>query len=244
MTTRILDVVDMQFDFMKSNGGLYVPNAEPLIDRTNDFFRSIPRGIYDLALIKYDTHFPCEYQNSPEKADFPDIHCPYGTQGWELVVNDAELAKRMPVYYMAKNTFDMWQQNPISDRSQMFFDTDAEEQAYDNLYHVTRDRQVIQTGELRDEFMRRVVKLGTAENVEVTMIGVASDFCVHDAMMGYLQRGANVRVVADLVAGIGTPVPGRAPKGTIGDVISLPVFQPYVQNKQLKIISLQDALKP
>ena len=243
MTVHILDVVDMQFDFMKSNGGLYVPHAEALIDRTNVFFRTLKKGTFDLALFKYDTHFHSEYPNSPEQKDFPHIHCAYGEQGWDLVVNDEILRKKMPVYYMAKNAFDMWQQNPISNRNTLKFKSVDEESAYDNLFHITTDPMVIQPGVLRDEFMRNVAGLGQRD-VTVTMIGVASDFCVHDALLGYLQRGATVNVVEDLVAGIGTPVPNRAPTGHIIEVINLPVFDAYVKSGKLRLIHTQDIINP
>ena len=97
-------------------------------------------------------------------------------------------------------------------------------------------------GTLRDEFMR-ALSLGT-DDVEVTLIGVASDFCVHDAILGYLERGASVNVVEDLVTGIGTPVPGRAPSGHIADVLKLPPFQPYVASGKVRLVKARDVLRP
>lgn len=239
---RILDIVDMQVDFMRADGKLAVPGADALIQRTNDFFKALPRGAFDLALFKYDTHFADEYPRSPESQSFPDIHCEYGTEGWSLAVDDAALHGKMPVRYMTKNTFNMWENNPLSDAAQLKFANRTEQEAYANLYRVSDDRQVVKPGTLRDEFMR-ALSLGT-DDVEVTLIGVASDFCVHDAILGYLERGASVNVVEDLVTGIGTPVPGRAPSGHIADVLKLPPFQPYVASGKVRLVKARDVLRP
>ena len=98
--TRILDIVDMQGDFMSTSGKLYVPNSDVLVARTNDFFRALPKRAYDVALFKYDTHFDDEYKVSPENGPFPDIHCEYATPGWELVVDPSLLDNKTDVYYM------------------------------------------------------------------------------------------------------------------------------------------------
>ena len=72
---------------------------------------------------------------------------------------------------------------------------------------------------------------------------MASDYCVHDAMLGYLKRGCRVTVLSDLVQGIGTDVPGRAATGQIEDVLKLPVFAPYVASGKLRLSSSDDYLK-
>lgn len=242
MTKRILDIVDMQVDFMRADGKLAVPGADALIRRTNDFFKALPKGAFDFALFKYDTHFADEYPKSPESQSFPGIHCEYGTEGWGLAVDDGALKGKMPVHYMTKNTFNMWENNPLSDVTKLTFANNTERRAYNNLYHITSDRQAVKGGMLRDEFMK-ALRLG-AQDVEVTLIGVASDFCVHDAILGYLERGARVNVVEDLVTGIGTPVPGRAPSGHISDVLKLPPFRPYVESGKVRLVKAQDVLKP
>ena len=240
MARKILDIVDMQVDFMRRDGKLAVAGADALIQRTNDFFRALPRGAFDLALFKYDTHFADEYPQSPESQSFPDIHCEYGTEGWSLAVDDGALAGKMPVRYMTKNTFNMWENNPLSDAAKLKFANGTEARAYGNLYHVSEDRAVVEAGTLRDEFMK-ALRLGE-EEVEVTLIGVASDFCVHDAVLGYLQRGARVNIVEDLVKGIGTPVPGRAPSGDIADVLRLEAFRPYVESGKVRLVKARDVL--
>jgi hypothetical protein len=111
MAKHILDIVDMQFDFTKKNGKLPVPWADALNDKAND----------------------CKA--------FPHIHCEHGTQGWELSVDAGLLKGKMPVWYMAKNVFDMWNQNPVKDQSKLKFNNDNEAKAYANLFHVTDGRR-------------------------------------------------------------------------------------------------------
>lgn len=238
---RILDIVDAQHDFMHSKGKLSVTGAERLISLTDEFFRALKTGAFDLALFKYDTHFKDEYPKSPESQFFPDIHCEYGTEGWQLAVNSKLLEGKFPVRYMAKNTFDMWQQNPISDAAKLKFANDIEETAYANLYHVTSDVKTVRQGVLRDKFFT-FMDLGQPDAVKVTLLGVASDFCDHDAMLGYLERGADVEVIEDLVAGIGSEIPGRSKTGDIRDVIALPVFEKYVRDGRLTLTNTQTVL--
>lgn len=241
MVRRILDIVDMQVDFMHPGGLLAVPGADRLIARTNDFFRALPYDDYECALFKYDTHFAVEYPYSPESRSFPHIHCEYGTKGWGLAVDDALLAGRLPVYYMAKNCFDMWADNPVSAAARLEFAGTRDRQAYENLFHVTNDRAALERGVARDKFIE---SLRAGEDMEVTVIGVASDFCVHDAVLGYLRRGARVRIAEDLVTGIGTDVPGRAPSGHIRDVLRLPVFKPYADAGMVRIAQAAEILSP
>lgn len=240
MIIRLLDIVDMQGDFMRKTGKLFVPNADVLVDRANGFFEKVKPGYFDGALFKYDTHFADEYNHSPEKEFFP-LHCEYGTEGWDLVVDPSLLTGRTLVSYMGKNTFDMWDKNPLPKDRVLSFNNDDERLAYANLHNVTPDRRIIVPGQLRDAFM---ASRGLGQMpVKVTLIGVASDFCDDDAMIGYLKAGAEVEVVEDLVAGIGTEVPGRSRTGHIRDVITLDRFKPYVDNGKLTLTTVEKVLK-
>jgi len=228
---RILDIVDMQDGFMVQGSDLPVGSnqegAGEIIDPTNEFFQKLTDSVFDLALFKYDTHFAGEYIHSPESQTFP-IHCEYGTNGWQLVVDPDLLPGGLPRMYMSKNTFNMWEDNPVSNN--ITFKTTDEQEAYKNLYHITDDKACLTPGVSRDDFLKDL-----GEGDEAVIIGVASDFCVHDAILGYLEKGVKVTVLADLVKGIGTPVPGRAPSGDIYDVVNLPVFKQYLDSGQLVI---------
>lgn len=243
---KILDVVDMQYDFMMPDGALAVPGAEALIERANDLFTRLPRHLYDFALFKYDSHFASEYPHSPEAEAFPDIHCEYGTKGWQLAVDYHRLKHKCPVYFMAKNTFDMWGRNPVSAGQNLDFRLDEERRAYANLHHISDDPQCLKSGEHRDTFLRNV-----GSSTHVVMLGVASNFCVYDAIRGYLQLGAQVTVLADCVAGIPLGEEARqalidetgcdrTSTGDIRDVVRTPRFDSYHQSGQLVLGRAED----
>ncbi len=254
MLKRVLDVVDDQIGFMKAGSDLPVPGAEDIIEPTNDFFQQVRPGTFDFALFKYDTHFSGEYPHSPESVPFPNIHCEFGTPGWGLAVDPSLLAGKTPVYYMSKNTFDMWGANPIGKEKTVPFKNADEQAAYANLHKVTTDPSCLKPGIPRDEFLKNV-GLGT----EVVLIGVASNFCDFDAMLGYLERGATVTVLEDLVRGIPhgpdaqkflLDLTGfdRTATGEMSDVLKTAHFKKYVDSGQLRLETsasfLQRAQRP
>lgn len=243
---KILDIVDMQYDFMMPDGALAVPGADALIDRVNDLFTRLPRHTYDFALFKYDSHFASEYPHSPEAQSFPDIHCEYGTKGWQLVVDYHRLEDKCPVYFMAKNTFDMWGRNPVSAGQDLDFRSEEERRVYANLHHISDDPTCLKPGVHRDTCLRDV-----GSSTHVVMIGVASNFCVYDAMRGYLQRGAQVTVLEDCVAGIPLDEQtrqslinetgcDRTSTGNIRDVVRTPRFASYYDSGQLVLSRAED----
>jgi nicotinamidase-related amidase len=261
---RILDIVDDSNGFMKAGNDLPVgadqEGAEELIKPTNSFFSSLPKGAFDFALFKLDTHFSVEYDLSPESGPFPDIHCEYATDGWQLAVDPDLIDESIPVFYMSKNTFDMWGSNPVPEEQllghhgvskfdDLPFKSEKEKKAYLNLYQVTEDPECLEPGVDRDEFMDLV-----DENTEVVLIGVASNFCDADAMLGYLERGASVTVLRDLVKGIPLGPEGRkgllevegvdrTAGGTIEEVIATDRFAPYVASGKLTLENSADYLK-
>lgn len=246
---KILDVVDMQRDFVRESGALPVPGAHSLIDPVHDLFDRLPDKVFDLALFKYDTHFPAEYPHSPEAEKFPDIHCAYGTDGWDLAVDPARLGERVHIYYMAKNMFDMWAENPVGRADELDFSSQPEEEAYRNLYHITSDQACREAGVHRDEFLKNI-----GVGSQVVMLGVASNFCVQDALTGYLEKGARVEILRDLTCGI--PLDGQAHKqilaqtgidrttsGGIDEVVMTRHFDGYLDSGQLQLINYQDWLE-
>lgn len=242
---RLLYVVDAQDDFIMQGSNLPVPEAEDIIEPTNRFFDAIKVTDFDAALFTMDTHFEDEYRRSPEADLFP-LHCAYGTKGWSLVVNDRAVAAKIPTFYMSKNTFDAFGENPLCVEANIAFKTGEEKKAYANLRKVTRDPKCIDKGVDRDVFLNQV-----SSNTEVCVTGVASDYCVHDAILGLLKKGAKVVVLSDLVRGIGTEVDGRAPSGKIEDVVALPVFETYRKSGQICVTTskayvaeIQQAPKP
>lgn len=90
-------------------------------------------------------------------------------------------------------------------------------------------------------------------DTKVIMVGLATNFCVFDAMLGYLARGAKVFAVEDLMAGIPNGAEGqkflldatgvdRTATGDLGDVMRTKHFRKYVDNGQLVKVSAKDFL--
>lgn len=227
---RILDIVDMQNDFMKPNGALYVQDAEKIIPDSNRFFQSLKTGDFDFALIKYDTHFEEAYDKNPESTQFPP-HCIYNSWGWRM---STVMPSNTTTFEMDKNVFDMWAKKPSL--KNLSFKTAFNRTAYKNLFKVNVSGKTMS----RERFLKY---MNIGEGTEVFVMGVASDYCVHDAILGYLKRGCNVTVMQDLVQGIGTDVPGRAATGKIEDVLKLPVFAPYVAAGKLSLSTSDQVLK-
>ncbi|MGM0422755.1 MAG: isochorismatase family protein [Pseudomonadota bacterium] len=195
MVKRILDIVDMQNDFMQPDGALYVSGAEQIIPKANRFLAALQAKDFDLVLLKFDTHFSETYDQNPESKMFPP-HCLFNSKGWDLAIDlPADLPAKIPTYRMNKNVFDMWAAQPDLNSH---FRNDFNARAYKNLFTAQRWPQEDPAAK-RDDFMDRF-KIG--KDTEVVMMGVAADFCVKDAILGYLKRGARVTVLEDMVQGI------------------------------------------
>ncbi len=191
---RVLQIGDMQNGFTRNDGTLYVAGAQEIIAPTNEFLQRIGGGVFDLVLIVQDTHFPDAYRGSEESETFP-LHCEYGTRDWELsVVVDLPNTR-----YLLKDTYSMW-----SDDAPRAIRLDDPEQraAYDTLFHIVDDPRAPTESIPRDDFMRAIGLGSDGADVEVAMLGVASDYCVRFAMEGWLARGARVTVLRDLTRGI------------------------------------------
>jgi nicotinamidase-related amidase len=79
--------------------------------------------------------------------------------------------------------------------------------AYENLYHFVTDPHDPRDGVPRDEYLRSIVQEGPGAAPEVTLFGVAADFCNRYAMEGWVARGARVTILCDLTRGIGKEWP-------------------------------------
>ena len=233
MAKRILDIVDMQNDFMMPKGALYVKDAEKIIPHAKAFLQRIGGCAFDFILMKSDTHFAETYSLNPESKQFP-MHCRFNTWGWKTAF-DLPDGLAIPVYRMNKNAFDMWAAQP--DLGSVSFNDETNAQAYKNLFSVLSDKEKPQS---RDTFLK---EKDIGKGTEVVMVGVASDYCVHDAIAGYLKRGCKVTVLRDMVKGIGTDVEGRAKSGHIDEVVKLEAFRESVKNGQLRVIESAKLLK-
>lgn len=196
----ILQIGDMQNGFIQEDGNLYVPGAENLIDPANDFLRQVNEGVFDLTLVVLDTHFQEEYYETEESRQFP-IHCEYGTRDWELAID----LKGLPnIRYLMKNNFSMWT-NP-GRRALQCIDP-VKKRVHNTLFHILDDPHTPSECIPRDEFLKTFFSGCIPAEVEITLIGVASDYCNRYSMEGWLSRGARVTILKDLTKGIEKETP-------------------------------------
>jgi nicotinamidase/pyrazinamidase len=231
----LIHVVDMQGDFA-AGGKLPVTGAAELVSACNAFLRALNPNNARAALYTYDTHFVGEYRVSPEhvRDGFPD-HCFYGTVGQKPIVINSGLA--VPTFHMNKNEFSAWGRNP-TDISKISFASEDERKTYLNLFHVTPEFNDLCPGTPRDEWLRQQ-KIG--KETPIVIFGVASDFCVKQAIAGYLENGHQVIVLTDLVAGIGGNV-SEVASGRIEDVAAQ-IFPAASKSGQLRGMTSADFLK-
>lgn len=174
---RFVIVVDVQGDFMWEQGALSVAGAEPLIGPMQDWLTALDPQETAGVLFTFDTHLPEIYAGSPESEQFP-LHCVRDTPGWRSVLDVARIDPAIPLYRLEKGVFAMWEEPGLA----------IEDMRDPGAAPVPRDR-----------FFDTLRADGIEE---VTVIGVAADFCVRWAVEGLVARGFRVTVPAALTRGI------------------------------------------
>ncbi len=174
---RFVIVIDTQWDFMAGEGALSVAGAEALVEPMQAWLSALAPDDVAGILFTFDTHFRETYAASPEAQMFP-IHCVRGTQGWGNMLDVGAVDRAIPAWRIEKGVFDMWAEPGL-----------AIEDARDPT------RPTIP----RDAFFADLVASGV---MEVSVIGVAADYCVRWAVEGLIARGFVVTVPAALTRGI------------------------------------------
>lgn len=172
---RFVIVVDMQRDFVAGDGALPVPGAQELVAPMQHWLGTLQPGEVAGVLFTEDTHVPEIYARSAEAREFPP-HCERDTAGWALVVDPAVIDPNIPVYALEKGVFDMWTEPGLRMNP---FDSPGSSD--------------------RDAFFAQLRADGVKD---VTVVGVAADYCVRWAVEGLIARGFRVTVQADLTRGI------------------------------------------
>jgi len=174
---RFVIVIDTQRDFMAADGALSVAGAEALVPAAERFLAGLRPAETAGVLFTYDTHETEVYAASPEAEQFPP-HCLKGTPGWANMLDPALVHPAIPVYRLEKGVFDMWAEPALA----------------------LRDERGPEAPPLpRDCFFEQLKAKGVTE---VTVIGVAADYCVKWAVEGLLARGFDVTVPESLTRGI------------------------------------------
>ena len=176
---RIVIVVDMQRDFVAADGALPVAGAEAIVPPMKAWLAALRSEDVAGVLFTADTHVPAIYAASTEAEQFPP-HCEKGTRGWMNVLDPDAIDPAIPVYRLEKGMFDMWAEPDLTIAA-------------------------IATGEqiARDALFAELKARGVTE---VTVIGVAADYCVRWAIQGLVARGFVVEVPTRLTRGITRPI--------------------------------------
>lgn len=185
MKKNFVVVVDTQYDFMMPDGILYVKGAEETIVPMIEYLASLTPETTIGVLFTFDTHTREQYEGSPESKMFP-IHCEFGTLGHKNIINDrlldrGEALDNQPYihkYFLHKEVFNMWESTLVNGPYSL---------------------------EKFEYFLEKRVR----DEVEIIdIIGVALNFCVKQAVDGFLARGYKVRLHTSMTRGIDTGKPG------------------------------------
>ena len=174
---RFVVVVDTQWDFMAEDGALSVAGADALVAPMQAWLSGLSPSDVTGVLFTFDTHFVETYAASPEAQMFP-IHCVRGTRGWSNMLDVALLDPAIPAWRIEKGVFDMWAEPGLAIE-------DARDASNPTI--------------LREDFFAALAANGITD---VTVIGVAADYCVRWAIEGLIARGFTVTVPAGLTRGI------------------------------------------
>jgi len=183
---NILIVVDYQNDFVDPNGSLPVYDADKI---SKNIQNKINDKKYENIIYTFDTHTSDEYFKSDEQKIFPNIHCEFNTNGWNLFKIKPRNNKEFQImvnnmnepfnfydindeFFFTKNVFDIWNGNSIYPKW------------FENNFN-------------KDE---------------VIVIGVATNYCVFMNVMGLVKRGYKINIIEDSVKGI-----KNFPDGSIDD---------------------------
>lgn len=174
---RFVVVVDTQWDFMAVDGALSVAGAAALVEPMQAWLSALKPGGTAGVLFTFDTHFRETYAASPEAQMFP-IHCVRGTPGWGNMLDVALVDPAIPAWRIEKGVFDMWAEPGLA---------------------IEDARGASRSTIAREAFFAALAANGVTD---VTVIGVAADYCVRWAVEGLIARGFAVTVPAGLTRGI------------------------------------------
>jgi nicotinamidase/pyrazinamidase len=177
--------VDVQRDFMLPGGKLYVPGAEKILPNINRLVEVVRQGRVFL-ISSADAHNP----DDPELREWPP-HCLKGDAGADLVPEASAL-------------------NPLIIPNETKFTVPQNTSGYRQAILQKNTLDVFDNPHT-DALLQRFSSAGSPAfdpDQEVVVFGVATEYCVQQAVEGLLRRGHRVAVVTDAVRSI-NPEKGR-----------------------------------
>lgn len=175
MTAAIFWDEDTQHDFMDPDGTLYVPGAEAIIPNLERLTRSArTHGVSIVAIMCDHTERDAEISAQPDfHTTFPP-HCMRGTRGQERIAATAFA-------------------NPLYLESRAYTRTELEARVRAHRGEIVIKKQAL------DPFSNPATApiLELLDPQLIVVYGVATDFCVHQAIIGLANRKRRVWWVRD-----------------------------------------------
>lgn len=182
MTIVFFDV-DTQKDFMNRDGALYVPGAEeikPILEKLSQF--ADYNNIRILGSV--DRHFEKDPELIRNGGPFPD-HCMDRTEGQKKIPETEVRA----YYVESEKQTQAWIRHKIDIYSFCGASFIFEKQGY-SVFPEDGGNQNI------DEFLKRL-------GVDCVFVyGVATEYCVRSAVLGFLKRGKETIVIVDAISAV------------------------------------------
>ena len=175
---KILMVVDYQNDFVDPKGALPVPDANKIWQNIQE---KIDSEDYQATIYTFDTHTPAQYNGSDEQKIFPNIHCKYGTEGWN--------------FYKIKPRYNIEFQEAILNDDAPFNYIKI-----NNEYFFTKDVFNIWDG--NEKYPEWFIDTFPKEEYEIDVVGVAQNYCCFLNIMGMIKRGYKVNLIQNCTEGI------------------------------------------
>jgi len=184
--------VDTQFDFMLSQGKLYVPGAEKIVDKVSQVRKfALENSFSIIADVDWHSRDNAEISDNPDyKLTFPP-HCMAGSPGSERVGYLGEL----PIEYVQTKLMDTGALRKLLGKDQ---------------FHVVIRKESIDVFD--NPNTDRLIEMVRPQTVAV--FGVALDFCVYYVLRG-LARHSGIRLflLKDVVRSLGA----RPEKGILDE---------------------------
>ncbi len=181
--------VDMQRDFVDEDGKLIVPDARKIVSNIQKLMAyALKNEIQILGSV--DRHF----KDDLELKKFPP-HCMNGTPGQRVI----------PELWVDDMLFIPHKVGEMGKYQQM---------QYPELTDLIKNtpKKILFEKQTTDVFTNPHVEyvLEKLDVTEAVVYGVATDYCVKEAVMGLLKRGIDVSVVLDAIEGINAVAEGQA----------------------------------
>ena len=167
--------VDTQFDFMHPKGALYVEGALDIQSNIEKLLSAA--GVLGITTISTS----CAHVEDDAEFEIFPPHCIEGTPGAERIHDDLPA---LPRYEVSASTTD---------------EQAAQLELLPATHYVVRKRVF---NPFSNRWLQRLRDEGAFKDEEVIVFGVATDYCVREAVLGLIEGGATVSLVGDAIKGV------------------------------------------